>query len=604
VIKGLLFMKNVFKSALGSALGIVIGSMIAFMILPFVLVLLLKGASQMSEPVKPKSILHLRLSGELIDRQRPLDFDFLSEKSLFGSEKSLGLFELGRAIDRAKADKRVEGIYLEIRDFNAGWAGISALRRKLEEFSAEGKWVISYAERMDEMGYYLASSSSQIYMQPHGEIEFNGLSVSPIFLKGMMSKLEVEPRIFRVGKFKAAVEPFLLDKMSDENREQMQTLIDDVWGTVRQSISKALGMESGQLDDLAANLEMLSVTDAVGKGFIKEAAYEDVVESVLKQKTVGPDHELELVTPGRYLREKRPLPTKGVKKIAVIFADGEIHSGVGRRGEIGSQTLREEIQNAKSDEDVAAIVVRVNSPGGDALASDVIWRELRTTDDELPVVVSLGDIAASGGYYIAAAGRYIYAEPMTITGSIGVFGVLFGTEKFFKNKAGVNFDRAVTHPYSDIGNFNRPISQFESQRIQSEVERVYKRFLDVVQDGRGYEKRSDLESIAEGRVWSGAKAKELGLVDELGGLDQAVAKAAEFAGLGKDYQIRAFPESKDPFSSFIERYMGDSFEMLHREIASRTIGEEGMRRLQEVARTVIPMKNGVHARLPFDLRIR
>jgi protease IV len=597
-------MKNVFKSALGSALGIVIGTMIAFMILPFILVLLLKGASQMSEPVKPKSILHLRLSGELIDRQQPLDFDFLSQRSLLGPEKSVGLFELGRAIDRAKTDKRIEGIYLEIRDFNAGWAGISALRRKLEEFSAEGKWIVSYAERMDEMGYYLASSSGQIFMQPHGEIEFNGLSVSPVFLKGMMSKLEVEPRVFRVGKFKAAVEPFLLDKMSDENREQMQTLIDDVWGTLRQSVSKALGVESTKLDEVASNLELLSVSDAVAKGFVKEAAFEDVVESFLKQKTVGADRDLELVTPGRYLREKRPMPSKGVKKIAVIFADGEIHSGPGGRGEIGSQALRDDILDAKSDEDVAAIVVRLNSPGGDALASDVIWRELRTTDDELPVVVSLGDVAASGGYYIAAAGRYIFAEPTTITGSIGVFGVLFGTEKFFKNKAGVNFDRAVTHPYSDIGNFNRPISQFESQRIQSEVERVYKRFLDVVQEGRGYEKRSDLESIAEGRVWSGTRAKELGLVDELGGLDQAVAKAAEFAGLGKDYEIRAFPESKDPFSSFIERYMGDSFEMIQRQIAAHTIGEEGLRTLREVARTVMPLKNGVHARLPFDVRIR
>ena len=589
-------MKKFFKSVLATTIGVIVGTFLTFLIVPFIMVLFFKGAQvAKTEPIKSKSILHLRLHGSITEKHRPLDFDFLGGSSIFSEERTMGLYEINKAIDIAKTDKRIEGIYLEIRDFSAGWATITSIRRHIADFATTGKWVYAYGERMDEMGYYLASVATESYLQPSGELEFNGLAVNEAFLKGLFTKIDIEPRIFRVGKFKAAVEPLILDKMSDENREQNRALLEDVWGQVKTTVTASTKIGGEKLDSIASGLTVASADEAVQAGLIKSVSFEDALEDKMKEKTVGKDEELELVGPNRLIKDStQASASKKGNKIAVIFAQGEIVSGVGSRDSIGSESLRQDILDAKDDEEVGAIVVRVNSPGGDALASDVIWRELRITDDEMPVVVSMGDVAASGAYYIASAARYIYAEPTTITGSIGVFGLMFNTEKFFKNKTGVNFDRVVSHQYADIGNSNRPMSKYESDMIQREVERVYKRFLDVVNEGRGFEKRSDLEQIAEGRVWSGTRAKQNGLVDELGGLDEAIAKAAEFAEMGKDYQVEIFPEEKDPFSSLVERLAGDSVESW--------LGRANLETLQQLTKE--PLKSGIFARLPYDLKIR
>ncbi len=589
-------MKKFFKSVLATTIGVIVGTFLTFLIVPFIMVLFFKGAQvAKTEPIKSKSILHLRLHGSITEKHRPLDFDFLGGSSIFSEERTMGLYEINKAIDIAKTDKRIEGIYLEIRDFSAGWATITSIRRHIADFATTGKWVYAYGERMDEMGYYLASVATESYLQPSGELEFNGLAVNEAFLKGLFTKIDIEPRIFRVGKFKAAVEPLILDKMSDENREQNRALLEDVWGQVKTTVTASTKIGGEKLDSIASGLTVASADEAVQAGLIKSVSFEDALEDKMKEKTVGKDEELELVGPNRLIKDStQASASKKGNKIAVIFAQGEIVSGVGSRDSIGSESLRQDILDAKDDEEVGAIVVRVNSPGGDALASDVIWRELRITDDEMPVVVSMGDVAASGAYYIASAARYIYAEPTTITGSIGVFGLMFNTEKFFKNKTGVNFDRVVSHQYADIGNSNRPMSKYESDMIQREVERVYKSFLDVVNEGRGFEKRSDLEQIAEGRVWSGTRAKQNGLVDELGGLDEAIAKAAEFAEMGKDYQVEIFPEEKDPFSSLVERLAGDSVESW--------LGRANLETLQQLTKE--PLKSGIFARLPYDLKIR
>jgi len=595
-------MKNFFKwfltAAFGSLFGFFAALMALFVIVPLMVAIFAGGRRAAIEPIKAKSILHLHLRGTLVDRHQPMDLDFL-QRGLLTEDRTQGLYEINKAIEYAKTDKRIEGIYLELGALEAGWAGVSSLRRRLAEFAATGKWIVAYAEKLDEMGYYLGSAANQLYLEPYGDMEFNGLAMQEMFVKGLLQKLEVEPEIFRVGKFKAAVEPLVRDEMSKENREQTQALVNDLWSEVREATARETKLAPERIDEVAAKLEVVSAETAKAAKLVTDTKFADEVEAQLKKQTVGEDSELEFVTANRLLRDVGGRRKSGKKKIALIFAEGEIHDGDSGRDSIGSDDFRADVEDAKADDDVAAIVVRVNSPGGDALASDVIWRALRQADDELPVVVSMGDTAASGGYYMASAARYIYAEPSTITGSIGVFGMMFNTQKFFKNKAGIGFDKVLTHPHADIGSMARPVTPEEGKVIQAGVERIYKRFLDVVEESRGFEKRSDLEAIAEGRIWSGKRAKDLGLVDELGGLEQAIAKAAEFAET-KDYQIEIFPSDVDPIRHLIERLSGDTFSKVFGKVFGLDLGEE----LKLAKKAVGPLKNGIYARMMYDLRVR
>lgn len=604
-------MKSFIKNIFSTIIGMLIASIVTVFIMIGMISLIVQGVSKnAAHAVVDNSILHIKLRGSIVEKHRPLDFDFLGGRSIFTEEKTIGLYELNRAIDAAKKDSRIKGVYLEMRGFDAGWAALSALHRKLEEFKATGKWIYTYGDGYDEKSYYLATAASQSFIQPHGDFEFNGLGMSSPFLKGLLAKLELEPRVFRVGKFKAAIEPLILEHMSPENKKQNEDLIGDIWSEVRKSVSVATKLEEPKVDEIAGGLQAVSAAEAQKLGLITQAVFEDELEDKMRELTVGKDTELELVTPGQLLRDSTAaasLEGKGPKKIALIFADGEIESGTGSRDSIGSEAFREDLIEAEQDEDVAAIVVRINSPGGSALASDVLWREMLKIDESTPLIISMGDVAASGGYYMASAGRYVFAEPTTITGSIGVFGVMFNTEKFFKNKAAVNFDRVVTHPYADIGNANRPMSEFEASKIQGEVERVYSRFLDVVQKGRGYQNREDLEKIAEGRVWSGVRAKELGLVDELGGLDAAIRKAADFAKVS-DYKVAIFPQQSDPILQFFERFSGDA---VRSWFAEALVGKQAAKNLQALGRVAeelplsqVEMKSGVYMRMMKDVRIQ
>ena len=599
-------MKAFFKSVLSTTIGMLIGGMLTFLFIILLITTIIKtvDVGGGNEPIINNSILHLKMHGELVDKHKPLDFDFMSASAFFQPERTMGLYEINQALDRAKTDSRFQGVFLDIRDFEGGWAAVYALHEHLKEFARSGKWIYAYADHLSEKAYLLATAANQIFMQPSGDIELKGLSVSEAFLKGLFDKLEVQPMIFRVGKFKAAVEPLILEKMSEANREQNQALLNDIWVTSRDEISKVMKIPATRLDEIASRLEVTSAAQAKDAGLIHKLLYADEVEDMLKAKTVGKDKDIQLVTVGRMLHERAFASRKAAgrvgpgKKIAIIFAEGEIKSGQPGRDEITPESIHEDLQDAKDDKDVAAVVVRVNSPGGDAQASDVIWRDLKITDEEMPVVISMGDVAASGGYYMSTAGRYIFAEPTTITGSIGVFGIMFNTEKFFRAKAGVNFDRVVTHPSADIGNSNRPMTAAEASIIQRDVELVYKRFLDVVQEGRGFEKRNELEAIAEGRVWSGLRAKEIGLVDELGGLDSAIKKAAELAGLGKEYEIEVFPGDQDSLSRLLAQFTGSAMsQILDRE----TLKQVAV--MTKYMKQVVPVKSGIQARLPFDLHI-
>ncbi len=594
-------MKNFIKSILARAIGTLLG-WIAFIVFIAVAINLLSHNIQgVNEPILANSILHLKMKGILHDRLRAIDI----ESILSSHERGLGLYEAISAIAVAKQDQRIKGIYLDIRRFQAGWANLQSLHRALDDFAKSKKFIYAYADTYSQKSYYLATAADKIFIQPNGEIEMNGLEMTSMFLKGLLDKLEVQPKIFRVGRFKAAIEPLILEKMSVENKAQNQMLLNDIWSENRKQISSVTQKSPETIDGAVNALQISSAKSAKEMGLVHQLAFEDEVIDFMKAKTVGKDHDLNIVGPGRLLRDQseiRSLKKRTSNKIALIFAEGEMSSGEGGRDSIGSETLVADLQEAQSDKDVKAIVLRINSPGGDALAADVIWREIQKIDKKIPVVVSMGDVAASGGYYLAAASRYIFAEPMTITGSIGVFGIMANTEKFFKNKLGVSFDGVVTHQHSDIGNSNRPMTEVESKFIQSSVERVYARFLDVVKTGRNFKDVKEVAEIAEGRIWSGLKAKEVGLVDELGGLNSAIERTAVIAKLSKPYRLEIFPKNEERVMQFFERYLGEGFEEFLRLKMSSWLGNSKVLRalkssFLKLDQETILFKSGVYARL-------
>lgn len=586
-------MKQFFKQMMASALGMIIGLWLAFLIVPLIIVVFFKAMQGAVEPIQEKSVLRLDLHGRLVEKARPLDFDPFSLSPFSMSERGTGLYEVTKALEMAKKDKRIQGLLLKLDGLDAGWASIEALRRAILDFGQSGKFVYAYAETMDEATYFLATAAERIFLQPNGGLEMNGLAMEQAFMKGLLQKLEVQPRIFRVGKFKAAIEPLTLDKMSEDNRQQNQMLLTDIWAIVREGIRKPGRLEPDAIDKMASGLDIVTAQDAFDKGFVQQLAYDDEVAALLSEKTVGPDEPPRYVSAGQLLREPRAM--KRVKeKIAVFFVEGEIVGGYGGRGLAGSRAFVEDLEDARSDENVKAIVVRVNSPGGDALASDVIWRELSVTDQEIPVVASMSDVAASGGYYVAAGARHIVAEAGTLTGSIGVFGVLLDAEDFFRNKLGVSFDRVVSHPYADIGSFNREMTEFEREKIQSSVESVYGRFVSVVRDSRKLGNDIEASAFAEGRVWSGLRAKEMRLVDEIGGLDTALKRAALIAGL-EHYEVDFYPREEEPLKRLAELLAGETV----RAVLAGTPFERAWQSL-----VAVPLKSGTYARIPFDVRIR
>lgn len=546
-------MKSFFKSMVLSALGIFAGVFVAFIVIPLMIAMIFGKMSLASrEPIHPKSVLHVLLEGEIVDSAPSVRWLFDD-----GGPR-MRLQRIIKAIRNAREDNRVVGVVVDIRSPSMGWASATAIRRELLAFKESKKFVYAYADRLDEKGFYLASGAEKTYMQPHGDVELDGLATESPFLKGLFAKLEVKPVVFRVGKFKAAVEPFLLDKMSPENREQSTVLLDDIWKEVAPAIAGRAKIKTEELNEWMSNLSINSVEQAKKAGLVADVMFSDEFDTLIRTTAGwGADDDLEYVSLAQMANEKVK-KSREHRKIALLIAEGEIVKGEGGREQIGDDTYMQSLYEIADDEDVAAVVVRINSPGGDALASDILWRELSVMDEKMPVVASMGDVAASGGYYMAAGARHIVAEPTTITGSIGVFGLMFNAESLFKNKLGVLFDRVSTHKHSDFGAFTRTLDAKETATIQDGVERTYRRFVNVVAQSRGFEKIEEVEKIAEGRVWSGSRAVQLGLVDELGGLDRAIGKAAEFASLGDGYEVEVYPKTVDHFSRLIEQLSEDS----------------------------------------------
>lgn len=516
--------------------------------------------------VADKSILYITLNEDVTDRAPSDQFGGFK----FGSgtfSKGLGLNQIIKSIENAGNDDNIKGIFLETSSIPAGLTMVEEIRNALLKFKAKNKFIVSYSEGYTQKTYYLASVADKIYLNPEGDLDFKGLVGKVTFFKGMLDKLDIEAQVIRHGKFKSAVEPFMNDKMSDASKEQTQTMIDAIWGHLLEGITQTRHISADSLKSIADHFAIQDASDAVKYKFVDKLAYKDEVLTDLASRVKASKiDDLKFVKLAQYV----DVPSKsdsesGKGRIAVIYASGSIVSGEGDDGTIGSTTLSKAIRKARLDDKVKAVVLRVNSPGGSALASDVIWREVMLTKAVKPVVVSMGDVAASGGYYIACAANKIFASPNTITGSIGVFGIIPNLQQFFNKDLGVTFDEVKTNPYADYIPTTRPMTESEKGFLVRDIEDIYGTFVKHVSEGRKISE-AQVDSIGQGRVWSGIDAKRIGLIDEFGGLNEAIAEAAKLAKLEKYYVIN-LPDQKDFFTKMMESLNGESrIKMVKKEL--------------------------------------
>ncbi len=604
-------MKQFFKFMFASVLGTFIAAFALF----FVFFIIIAGAigSAMSDldrsgqttSVKDNSILHIKLDRPIVDRgpEQTFNLDF----GPFRSVSPIGLDQIIENLKKAKEDDRIEGIYLEVSFPMAGMATLEEIRNALLDFKESGKWIVSYSELYSQNAYYLSSVSDEIYLMPEGELDFRGLSTTIPFLKGMFDKLDIEMQVIRGSnnKFKSAVEPFLTDEMSVANRQQTETWMNSLWANMLSAIGESRGISADRLAAIADGYEVREPEDAVALEMVTAMKYNDEVQAILRAKTeTEEDEKLNTVSLTSYFRARTTkssetfVPSYKKDKIAIIYASGNIMSGKGDDETIGSETLSEAISEARKDSSIKAIVLRVNSPGGSALASEVIWRETALAKAVKPLVVSMGDAAASGGYYIAADAHKILAMPSTITGSIGVFGLMPNMKGFFNQKVGVTFDGVKTGKYADYGQITRPLSDEEYSIRQNGVDQAYDRFVSVVSQGRSMSVEM-VDSIGQGRVWSGTDALAIGLVDELGGLNRAIEIAAELASV-EDYTIKNLPKRKDPFEAFIEELTGQSSTALLRW----QLGNDEYLLRQFKAINQMKEMSGVQAIVPYAIEVR
>lgn len=579
-----------------SMLGFLLSGIILFFLF-FIILISVASFSGKKEEVKtkPNSVLCLKLDYEIPERTSENPFENFSFASM-KSNKNLGLNDIIKNIKKAKEDENIKGIYLEMKGVGAGMASVEEIRNALIDFKSSGKFIVSYGEEVPQVTYYLASVSDKIYMMPEGVMMFNGLAAQMLFLKGTMEKLEVEPQIIRHGKFKSAIEPLILDKMSDANREQTMTYLNSMWNHILDGISKTRKIDVAQLNLIADSVKIHKPADALRFNMIDSLLFYDGVLTDLKQRTGKEEKDdVEFISLNKYNNVPDPKAKNRSKdKIAVIYAVGDISSGSGDAKNIYSDDLAETIRDARGDSSIKAVVFRVNSPGGSALASEVILREVMLTKAVKPFVVSFGDVAASGGYYISCLADKIVSQPNTITGSIGVFGVIPNMQNFFKNKLGITIDVAKTNTNSDFMTVTRPMTAQENAIIQAQVEDIYQVFINHVSKGRGMT-TDQVDSIGQGRVWAGTDALRIGLVDSLGGIDKAIEIAAGLANL-KDYRIVELPKQKDFITVLIE----DMNENISMRLVQKFLGVnyDYFEYMNKMARI-----NGIQARLPYEVSI-
>lgn len=589
-------MKQFFKFMFASMLGTFLLMTISGLICMGMLLSIISAAEADKVPVKDNSVLVMKLDEPIYDRSSNNPFETI-DFSTMKSNRTPGLNEILDEIKYAATDDKIKGIYLELSALNAGMATVEEIRNALLEFKKSGKFIISYSESYSQTAYYLATPADKIYVNPEGSIEFKGLTAQLLFLKGLMEKIDVQPQIIRHGKYKSAIEPLISDKMSPANREQTTKYITSLWQQMLKGISATRKIDTAKLNLMADSLSVTNAESAVKYKLADAVKYKDEVLAELCTLTGIEDaDDIPFISLTKY---NKAISTEkfGYSKdrIAVVFAQGDIVSGEGDGKTIGSEKISAAIRQARNDSAVKAIVLRVNSPGGSALASEVIWREVALAAKVKPVVASMGDLAASGGYYISSAATKIIASPNTITGSIGVFGVIPNLENMFKNKLGVTFDGVSTNTHSDHISVFRPMDKYETAVVQKDVERTYSTFVKHVAEGRKMTE-AEVDSIGQGRVWSGADAKNIGLVDDFGGLNDAIKLAASLAKLEK-YKIVNYPKQKDPFIQFLEELSGEETVSA---VLEKELGPSWS--VYQQAKSVTEMK-GVQARLPYEILV-
>ena len=541
---------NFVKTFLAGLLAVVVGTFLVFFLWIFIL-LGIAGSMDKSVAVHPESILKIDFSEVLTDAPSSDPLAGIDLMTL-QTTRQLSLFKALRAIEAAGADDRIKGIYLRMNGEGGvtGSALLEELREALLEFKQSGKFIIAYNETYSQGQYYLASVADKIYLQPEGGMDWSGLASNVMFYKGLLDKLDLRAEVFRptACKYKSAVEPFILDKMSSANREQMQALVNSMWGTISGAVCESRGIDSVKMRRITDNLQVTLPEEALEYGFVDSLVYEDQMEDVFAELGVSDDYAF--ITLGDYASQVgADLKNISADQVAIVYADGQIVDGEGYGKEIYGNTLAAKIAGVREDEKVKAVVLRVNSPGGSALASDVIWREVELLRAEKPVIVSMGSYAASGGYYISCPADVIVADRLTLTGSIGVFGMILDTREALKNKLGITVDGVKSNASSSFL-ATEPLTPIQRSMIMRGVDKVYTTFTNDVAEGRNLPIEKVLD-IAGGRVWSGVDALGIGLIDTYGGLKTAIALAVDKAGLGDDYRVTEVTETPSGFAAFI-----------------------------------------------------
>ncbi|MFN3795071.1 MAG: signal peptide peptidase SppA [Chitinophagaceae bacterium] len=586
-------MKSFFKSFFAALLAMIVFTTLVFAFF-FFLFGSLASSSETTTTIGNKAVLVLDLSKEF--REQDLEDPFEE----FGSsdvEHTPALLDMVQMINHAAKDDQVNGIYIKCGSNSNSMAASEELRQALMNFKKSKKFIYAYAETIPQSAYYVAALADKIYCHPQGGVDWSGFSANLLFFKGTLEKLEIEPQIFYAGKFKSATEPFREYKMTDANKVQTLAFLNDMYGRFLQAAADGRKMDTAILRKLAVTGVVQSAHDAVKYQLIDGVKYDDEVKTALSNKLKLDDERINFVSFADYAKAVSYDPYKGTDKIALVYADGDIVDGKSEDDRvIASDRFRTILRKIRLDDGIKAVVFRVNSPGGSALASDVIWREISLIKKKKPVVVSMGDYAASGGYFISCVADSVFANPSTLTGSIGVFGIIPNMQSFLKNKLGITGDGVKTAPYADMGSIDRPLTEMEKRFVQNSIDSIYHTFKTRVSDGRKLSMEM-VDSIAQGRVWTGAAATKIGLVDRNGTLQDAIASAAKLAKTSS-YQIRTYPDKINVFDQIFKSFQRNTKVKAIKE----EIGEDQYKLLMEWKK-VQGMVGVTQARLPYNIQL-
>jgi protease-4 len=585
-------MKQFFKFVFATIVGIILTS-VFFLIICIGIIAALSGDKTVE--VSSNSVLRIAFKANIPERTP----DNMLSGILGIEDKTIGLNDILANIKKAKTDDHIKGIFLDESYMLSGQATTEEIRNALIDFKKSGKFVVAYAEIYTQSFYYLASVADKVYINPKGIFDLHGFSSQVTFLKGALDKLGIEMQVIKVGTYKSAVEPYFLTQMSPANREQVTSYMGSMYDFFLTNISTSRNISKDTLFNIANNMLVRSPEDAVKYHLVDGIKYKDELLDELRSRTgTASKSNIKTVDIAKYTKANgdNDRDTSSNSRIAIVYASGEISSGDGDDNSIGSDKISSTLRKVRMDDKVKAVVLRVNSPGGSSLASDVIWREVMLTKKVKPIIVSMGDVAASGGYYISCAADSIYAEPNTITGSIGIFAVLPNMQKFFNDKLGITFDGVKTGKYADLGNISRPLTPDEKAILQTQVNRGYDEFTKAVANGR-HKTQAYINSIGQGRVWTGQQAIKIGLVDRLGNINDAIASAAKKASL-KNYSVVPYPELENSLLKSLSRGTSSHVRvaMLKNELGDNYKYYEKIKEASQIS--------GLQMRMAYEVEVR